>query len=195
MTTLLAAALAFPTAASAQEEELIPPDNSAVTQYTESLPTPGGKTNTESHGKVSRPSPHKALGNKNTQRLAQHGADGRAAAETAAETAPTTSITVVSDREEEAAAPAANGNSGGGGKAAAGGSGGNDGGKQAPVQETVKASVEVEEPAGSSGFGEVLGEATGTSSDGQMGWLLPLAIVAIALWAALYATRQRRRVS
>jgi hypothetical protein len=36
---------------------------------------------------------------------------------------------------------------------------------------------------------------TGASSTGQTGWLLPLLIVAIALWALAYATRQRRRTS
>lgn len=195
MATLLAM-LALPLSAMAQEEELIPPGNSAVNQYTESLPTPGGKKNTESQSQK-RPSPNKALGAGNTRRLAQQGPDGRAAAEAAAETAPVTETTIVSERDEEASVPPSG--SGGGGDGSGKQAPGPDanradaGGKEPPG--VVRTSIEVDEPSGSSGFGEALGEATGASADGQMGWLLPLAILAIALWAVFYATRQRRRVS
>lgn len=193
--TTVMLALAFPVAAPAQEE-LIPPGNSAVNQYTESLPTPGGARDTESGGKTKRPSPNKTLGTGNTRRLEQHGTDGRAAAEAAAETAPATSVATPPSSEAEAAPPPASGNgTGGGGGTAAGQPNGGNAAEQAPSAKVIQASVDIEEPSGSSGFGEALGEATGVSSEGQMGWLLPLAIVAIALWALAYATRQRRRVS
>ena len=197
VTTAMLALLAFPVAALAQEE-LIPPGNSAVNQYTESLPTPGGDRNTESGGKTRRPSPDKALGAGNARRLEQHGADGRAAAEAAAETAPPTSVTTAPSSEAEAAPPPPAGNgTGGGGRdqgAPAGRQDGGDTAKQAPPAKVVQV-VDVEEPNGSSGLGEALGEATGASAEGQMGWLLPLALIAIALWAFAYAMRQRRRVS
>ncbi|HEU4736290.1 MAG TPA: hypothetical protein VFS48_04595, partial [Solirubrobacterales bacterium] len=47
-------------------------------------------------------------------------------------------------------------------------------------------------PDGSSGFGEVLAEATGSSS-GETGLLLPLTILATAAWALAFLWRQRNR--
>jgi hypothetical protein len=45
----------------------------------------------------------------------------------------------------------------------------------------------------SSAVGEVLAQATGTTSDGGTGLLLPLAIVAAIAWAIAYLLRQRSR--
>ncbi|HYP55935.1 MAG TPA: hypothetical protein VEQ41_06505 [Solirubrobacterales bacterium] len=189
---LLATLLLAPVA---EAEELIPPGNSAVTQYTESLPTPRGQRDTESRGGKGDRSPEEALGKRNAQRLEQHGSDGREAAEAAAATAPPTDAEP-SDADDEDAAPTP----------PTGGAGTGGGEKPRPDAGAANASeprgtgreprgAGVEEPAGSSGLGEVLGEATGTSSDGETSWLLPLLVVAIAAWALTYATRQRRRVS
>ena len=58
------------------------------------------------------------------------------------------------------------------------------------MPETGKPEVPI--PAGSSGLGEVIGQATGSSSSGQLGLLLPLLILAVATWAVAYVLRQRR---
>jgi hypothetical protein len=183
------AILALPAAAIA--ESPIPPGNSAVNQYTESLPTPGGHQDTE-RDKRGRGSPSKALGSRNAQRLEAQGSDGSAAAAAAAETTPTVDAASAPAADDEQSAAIAilpgdrNGNGGGGNATGRGAHSGGTGGANV---------IQVEESSGSSGFGEVLGEATGVSSAGQAGWLLPLLIFATALWALAYALRQRRRVS
>ncbi len=192
--------LGMPSAATA--EEVIPPGNSAVNQYTESLPTPTGHTDTEKGGQKVHRSPDKTLGSRNAEKLEAQGADGRAAAKAAAETAPASVPPVVDSEEEVITTPPAGdkGNGGGGSgadsgkKAANGGQRSSRGEDRADTGKAVLLSAQVEEPSGSSGLGEALGEATGASSAGQMGWLLPLLIVATAIWAFAYAMRQRRRV-
>lgn len=73
----------FPSAAATQP--VIPPGNSAVNQYTEPFPTPGGSAvTTEEEGR----SPAQALGTRNARQLERLGSDGRAAAALAAATAP-----------------------------------------------------------------------------------------------------------
>jgi hypothetical protein len=192
----LLAVLAVPAATMA--EEAIPPGNSAVNQYTESLPTPTGHTDTEKGGKKSHRSPEKTLGSRNAERLEEHGADGRAAAEAAAETAPSTSVPATDSEEEAVATPPANSGkgNGGGGRAAHSDDGGPSDREaaRAGAGKAALVSAQIEEPSGSSGLGEAFGEATGTSAAGQMGWLLPLLILAIAAWASAYAMRHRRRV-
>lgn len=173
------AAIAFPAAAAA--EYLVPPDNSAVNQYTESLPTSGGSRDSERReGRSS--SPTKALGKRNSQRLEREGEDGRAVAAFAAATDPGEEAGAGGADEPETEAPGgAAGSSGGSG---AGGSAG--GGATA-------AGTAVAQPDGSSRFAEVLGEATGTSSAGQLGLWLPLILLATAAWAVGYTLRQRQR--
>ena len=50
---------------------------------------------------------------------------------------------------------------------------------------------QAQNPSGSSGLGEVIGQATGSSS-GELGLLLPLLIIAVVIWSAAYLRRQRR---
>jgi hypothetical protein len=183
-TALLAtlALLAAPALASA--EYLVPDGNSAVTQYTEGFPTGGGEKKTEGSKHVT---PAKAIGAGNAKKLEQHGAEGAAVAEVAAETAP-------------AAVPAPESSTTSGQPQA-------DGKKQAkPAQQKTKDQQQGEQddeaaaapvssgegPSGSSGAGEVLGAATGASS-GSVGLLLPLAILAAIAWALFYLWRQRRQ--
>lgn len=52
-----------------------------------------------------------------------------------------------------------------------------------------------EGPDGSSGFGEVIAQATGSSDSGEMGLLLPLLILGAFACAAVYLWRQRRRAA
>jgi hypothetical protein len=172
--TALALAL-LPSAAAAQEESsVVPPGNSAATQYTEALPTAGGDKET---GGDHKPAPSTVLGSKNAGKLQSQGKDGREVAQIAAETAPETSPPAQSEP-----APA--------------GGGGNTGGKAAHRQDaepthTVQP-VSSELPDGSSGLAEVIAEATGASSSGGTGLLLPLSIVAAIAWALTYLWRQRR---
>jgi hypothetical protein len=191
---LTAFALALlPSAATAQEESsVVPPENSAATQYTEAVPTAGGDKET---GGGHKPAPAKVLGSKNAHKLQSQGKDGREVAQIAAETAPETSQpTEPSSPARSEPAPA-----GGAGHADQdGGGGGNTspGAAHRPHAEpapTHTAQPAVDEPPdGSSGVGEVIGEATGSSSSGGIGLLLPLAIVAAIAWAFAYLWRQRR---
>lgn len=51
------------------------------------------------------------------------------------------------------------------------------------------------EPEGSSGFREVISQATGSSDSGRTGILLPLVILAAIAGSALYFWRQRRQAA
>jgi hypothetical protein len=181
------AATAFPAAVSAGE--LIPPGNSAVNQYTETIPTPGGHRDADSDGKKRR-SPEKALGAGNTQKLEKHGQDGHATAALAAETAPTADVPApTGDADDSEAA-------GGGANARGDGGGGQAGGGDRTSGEAASGpgTGSIDGASGSSGFGEVIGEATGSSSSGDLGLLLPLLIGAIAVWSVAYLMRHRRQV-
>jgi hypothetical protein len=160
---------------------VIPPGNSAANQYTEAFPTTGGSTPTGGKGHTT---PAKALGAKNAKRLEAQGAEGRAAAEVAAATAP-----VVRP----------------GGSSPARGSSLLHGTARSGTQPTTSAGqsstrVSGHPPrgssgasGGSSGVGEVLAQATGSSSSGRLGLFLPLLIAAAIVWSVAYAFRRRRR--
>jgi hypothetical protein len=181
------AALAMPPIATA--EYLVPPGNSAVTQYTESYPTAGGGKNSEKAGEES-PTPAQALGKRNAKRLESQGEDGQAVAEVAAATAPAPEVVTPpppaapqgDDREAHSAEKRAHPRPDDGAEpetaAVAGGGNGSSG---------------TGGPDGSSGLGEVLAQATGSSSSGQMGLLLLLVIVAAIAWALAFLWRQRNR--
>jgi hypothetical protein len=178
---LLAAVLAiFAVPSVASAEYLIPPGNSAVNQYTESVPTSGGPRDINRGPKGGDRSPAEVLGKDKAQRLESQGPDGRSAAQVVAATAP------VSGGFEPA---------GGGGTQTSGsapGSGGAAKGGTAAAPGGGGAAVQLEGQDGSSGLGEVLGQATGSSS-GQMGLLLPLVLLATAAWALAFFWRQRDR--
>ena len=198
---LLALALfALPTGVAAAAE-IVPPGNSAASQYTEAFPTTGGEKETEDHS--GKAVPAKALGARNAKQLESKGKDGKAVAEFAAETAPAPVVTETSSPSSEdsqpdsgdgsnkgrddsgAAGGGKGGNGGGGGKGSP--AAGNDGGATATI---VTASVE--QPSGSSGFTEVLGEATGSSS-GKLGLFLPLIVIGAIVWSLFYLWRQRQQ--
>ncbi len=193
---VMALALALPTAAAGEgvSGSVVPPENSAATQYTEALPTAGGDKQADGGGKKS--SPKKVLGAKNAHKLESHGREGREVAEVVAETAPETSAPV-----EAAPAPkpqhASTGNGNGNSK-------GNDKGHsarphrspnldKAPAPRPDETPTATELPKGSSAFGEVVAAMTGSSSSGQLGVLLPLAIAAAIAWSLFFFWRQRRR--
>lgn len=84
------ALLALPSAARA--EDLLPPGNSAVNQYTESFPTSKGQKKTkrggDSQDKSKDRSPGEVLGPRNARRLETEGAAGQQLAAVVAATAP-----------------------------------------------------------------------------------------------------------
>lgn len=159
----VAAALALPPATTAQTP--IPPDNSAVNQYTESYPSARGDRHTG--GDWASRTPSQALGRRKARRLEAQGLAGEATATLVATTAP--------GSIDAAARPGA-----GGGSAERGGGSGSVAANGQTYGPTL--------PVGSSGLGEVLGQATGLSATGV---LLPLAILLTAAWALAYLWRRR----
>lgn len=166
--------------APAAAEYLIPPGNSAATQYTEAIPTAGGRRDAErddARGGKKR-APREVLGPRTTRELNAEGPAGRAVAEFAAETAPETSS---QDGGEGSGAATGGGNGGGGGGTGSNDRGGATGGGGLGAVGT-----------SGSGLGEVIAQATGTSSSGGLGLFLPLLIVATLAWAGWFALRHRR---
>jgi hypothetical protein len=187
--TAILAVLVIP--ASAPAEYLVPEGNSAVKQYTEGFPTAGGEKKTEGNRKPVTVA--KAIGAGNAKKLEDHSADGAAAAEVAAETAPAGATPTASSEE------AGTGNEGQPGQH------GNAGHERPPKAKPAKDGSDSKQdqsggaaangddgPSGSSGLGEVLAAATGSSS-GSLGLLLPLTILAAVAWAIAFLWRQRQR--
>jgi hypothetical protein len=162
----------------ADAEYLVPPSNSAATQYTESIPTAGGRRDAERGNSLGGGSPREVLGSRNAQRLEAAGPAGRAAAELAAATAPQPAAS--------GDAPATDGPGASGKPSRAGGGG------EAPGS-GAKGAAASDEPSGSSGFSETVSQALGSPSSGELGLLLPLLIVGALCWSLWYALRQRRR--
>ncbi|HEY7455765.1 MAG TPA: hypothetical protein VH703_00690 [Solirubrobacterales bacterium] len=184
--TATIALLACPALAGAQY--VVPSGNSAVNQYTETVPTAGGGRDSEGGGKgAAKRSPAHVLGSRNAQRLDAQGAAGRATAEAAAATAPVETTVAPSTDAESGRSTAPKPGDRGKRRDGAGGSGA---GGETPAAEQVA----VELPAGSSGLGEVIAQATGSTSTGQTGLLLPLVLIAALAWAAGYYWRQRQSV-
>jgi hypothetical protein len=161
---VLAIAIVSLSATATAGAAVVPPENSAATQYTETYPTTGGNTETDRTGDRT---PAQALGKENARKLEGAGPEGAAAAQLAAETAPA-----------GAGQGAARGGHGGMHGDGAGHAMGDDGGMAAD--------------GGSSGLGEVIGSATGSSDSGELGLLLPLIILATLVLSGLYAWRCRR---
>jgi hypothetical protein len=153
------AILAVPSVAAARGP--VPPGNSAVNQYTETLPTAGGAVATKKRGKRQGRSPVEVLGSRNVRRLSAQGAAGREVAAVAAATAPSA---IGSERPPRPSSEPSRGAPG-------------------------------EGPSGSSGFREVIAQATGSSDSGRMGVLLPLLIVGAIVCSAFYFWRQRQRAA
>lgn len=168
----------------------VPPENSAANQYTESFPGAGG----EKGGKGKNVTAADTLGPRNAKRLEERGPDGEAAAELAAETAPSQLPT---DGGSDASG-GGGGDSGGGaatgtGGSGSGGSGGANGGPASSGGDAdgVGQAAKVDQPQGSSGAGHVLGQATGIS-DGNVGIWLPLVILLTLAGSIAYAARSRQ---
>jgi phage repressor protein C with HTH and peptisase S24 domain len=201
---LLSPALAlaiFLLPATADAESIVPPSNSAAAQYTEAFPTAGGEKQVSGH-KNGKRTPAKVLGGHDAHKLESKGKQGKEVANFAAETSPApTAVAEPSDvaPPSDESGPGSNPPAAGKKSHAVAGGSGNGGGRggngksanQGTSQSAAPASVG--EPSGSSGFGEVIGQATGSSSSGELGLLLPLALVAATVWALVFYLRQRRR--
>jgi hypothetical protein len=183
---------ASPAIAEESEEALIPPENSAVNQYTEAVPTARGHKDVNGDG--GRPKPAKVLGSRNARKLDDRGPVGRATAEVAAETAPVAEeqpSRATEEGDSEGAAGA------GGGRGDGGGSDGGGAGAREPVGTQPDGGpsptpAEASDVNGSSGLGEILRQATGSTSSGEMGLLLPLLILGALAWSVAYALGRRR---
>ncbi len=151
-----------------------------MNQYTETVPTAGGGQDTDGQGKKRR-SPAEVLGAGNAKRLEAHGPQGRAAAEVAAATAP------VADSPR--ATPT--GDTQDGAQQKHGGTADVPG---AEIPSSPAISSLSSDSSGSSGLGEVVAQATGSSSSGEMGLFLPLVILAALAWSLSYFWRRRRQV-
>jgi hypothetical protein len=165
--TSVLAALVLPAFASA-ETVVVPPGNSAATQYTETFPSSRGNVDV-SGGRAGGGSPTKALGRRTAHALESHGEDGAAVAALAAE--PPTAKARHHRRHRRSAA---GGNGSGGGVSGNSPAGG--------------------EASGSSGLGQVLSSAT-LSSSGEMGIFLPLVLIAALAGSLAYAWRRQARSS
>lgn len=180
---LLAIAIFLILTASAfgQEGEVVPPENPAVTQYTEPFPTAGGET--DAHERKHRTlSTDRALGTRNAARLERQGAEGRAVAELAAETTPST---------ETAAAPTSRSGSGGGGSGSGRSRGALPTTRGTTADNRGRIGFDSSAVDGTSGLGTVLSGALGVQS-GSAGLLLPFLLFAAIVAALIYAIRQRR---
>lgn len=183
----LAALAAFP--ATVPAASLVPPGNSAANQYTETFPTTGGNAEAKGKGKVTA---GEVLGAGNAKKLDSQGKQGREAAAVVAETAPPPLSAAGSESgggtSADDAAKGGNGAGGGqvGSDGAATGGVGSSGGSGAAVST---------DEHGSSGLGEVLGQATGSTSSGGTGLLLPLVVLASVIWALAFFLRRKRRTA
>ena len=188
----------------AAAETVVPPGNSAATQYTEAFPTSGGnaKSNTGINGEDASPS--KVLGKGNAKKLESKGQVGHEVAELAAETTPVSatpesaSTATGSGHHKNAAGQGGSqggGGQGGNGSGSGGGNGANAGGKPSAggSGQASGGGAGASASGGSSGFGQVLSQATGSSS-GELGIFLPLLIIATVIWSLNYLWRQRRQV-
>lgn len=180
------ALLALPAAASA--EYFIPDGNSAVNQYTEGVPSGGGEKSTKGAGE--KPvKPGQAIGAENTKKLEQAGGqEGREVAEVAAETAPPDIAAIEQEQQGDGKQNGDGQNQGdkGDGQNQQNGDGSTNTKDNAVVTPTSGG----DGPSGSGGVGEIVSAATG-GSDGGIGLLLPLVIVAAIAWGIFYAWRRR----
>jgi hypothetical protein len=178
--------------ASATAEAYVPPGNSAATQYTEAVPTAGGPKATNNSKHRQDRSPGEVLGVHKTAKLDAQGPEGRAAAEVAALNAPS----AVAAKAKANAAAGSGSPEPQGGQAGSGGGRTGDGSSSGDLSQSAHP-VSPGHPAqansgGSSGIGEVVGQATGSSS-GELGLWLPLLIAAVVIWSGAYVLRRQRK--
>ncbi len=194
----IAAFLALPATALAGQY-YVPNNNSAVNQYSESIPTAGGdQSNGRGTPTTQKHDSNQALGAENAEKLESTGAEGKAAAELATETAPepVTEAAPQTGASSGGAKPkkqAASGNGQAQHEASSGEATAPP--KQQPSTNANDSTLVLTGGNGASATGEVASKTFGLSSPGSFGWLLPLAIVAAAAWAGFYLGRRRRKTA
>jgi hypothetical protein len=179
--------------ASAPAEYYVPPGNSAANQYTESLPSAGGESAGKgggghkgggNSGGGGTATPEQSLGARNAHRLEAQGPAGEAAAELAAETAPPAGLVRADEGTEPTPKSGGPPQRQGSGKPAHSKQQGGD--DKAAVR-----IVHVNQPSGSSGVGELVAQATGSSDDSNLGLWLPILILATVAGSIGYGLRAR----
>jgi hypothetical protein len=182
--------------ATASAGELVPPGNSAVNQYTETFPTSEGEEQS-SLEKKKGVTPGQVLGAGKAHKLEDKGAAGKAVAEFTAETAPSSASE--SGNGESSGGQTGKGKANGKGKAphkqggnGPGGGGGGEEQQSAGGPGGGSAGNGSGGGSGSSGLGEIVSQATGTSS-GSIGLWLPLILIAVVIWSAVYVWRNRQQ--
>ncbi len=180
---VVAAFSILPTTAPAAK--VVPPGNSAATQYTETLPTSGGNAEVGGGNESKHQSPAKTLGSKTAKQLEERGPEGEAVADFAAETTPSSQS---SASRSEAGSGGGKGSSGAGSQGGTESAGGVSAGGAKKAASAGGAAVSV--PSGSSGFGEAVSYTTGSTS-GEMGLFLPLILIGALIWASSHAWRSR----
>lgn len=179
----------------ASAASLVPPGNSAANQYTETFPTTGGNAEAGGKGK-GKATPGDVLGEGNSKKLDSKGKQGRETAAVVAATAPPPVAGSATDGENAGDDSVAAGSGGTKGSGGSGGKQGDGAGSATNGGGSGSASTDVVADAeGSSGLGEVLGQATGSSSSGGIGLLLPLIVLASVVWALAFFLRRRRRTA
>jgi hypothetical protein len=196
LTAATVVAAVLPAVAAA--EEVVPPGNSAATQYTETFPTAGGNAELGSNSTINGGGKggNGALPTKTAHKLASQGRDGRAVADLAAEGAPPPAGTSGREPASGQRSTAAPGGGSGSppastGGAAAGSSSPGGSSEAAAAPGAGGQSLAARASAGSSGLGEVLGGATGSGA-GEMGVFLPLILLAGLVWAIAFIWRRHR---
>jgi hypothetical protein len=188
----IAVAVSAPVAGAETTGAVVPPENSAAAQYTEAIPTAGGEKQTHGSGQGNHRTPAQVIGANKAHKLQTRGKSGREVAAVVVATAPAASGGGRASEEGSAAgrepASAGNAHKGAGGQAASKG-----GESPRPASPQTQAATRSELPDGSSGIGETIAAATGSSSSGQLGALLPLAIAAAIAWSLFFFWRQRRQ--
>lgn len=176
-------------AGAAGAEPYIPPGNSAATQYTEAIPTAGGNVEVNADiGDVKR-SATKALGAKTVRALAAEGDEGAAVAALAAGNGAGAGPASEGGGGDAGSDPADRSVAAGAGRAGPGEDRPRGGSPESGAGGGGAAGDQVD---GSSGIGEVVSQAT-FSSSGEMGVFLPLVLLAALIWALLFAWRRRER--
>jgi hypothetical protein len=151
---------------------VVPPGNSAATQYAETLPGAGGEEAPEKDGDGEKATDQEGKGGESSvpastaAELEELGPEGEAALNLANEGAPKQA----KHQKKKEGGGAANPGSPGGPASGSGGS---------------------SSSGGSSAVGEVLGGAAGTSGGG-LGFLQPLILAAVLIGAGAYLMRRRR---
>ena len=165
--------------------EIVPPGNSGVNQYTQTFPTASGNLAVK-HQEIRRPT--RVLGKKQARALEEKGPEGKAAAELAAVGSPSTG-----DRSESFSAPRSGGRVGNGigsdNQRSKGIVAGTDrGGSGASSLGSDKKRTT---PGSGSLQAQIVDQATGFSSFGELGPLMPVALIFGFAWCVAFAWRRR----